>query len=340
MTLGELIEKLGGRLKKGSPETEILSVASVEKASTFDLIFATDAATVEAAIKSNASAVVLKPDAAPLEADSLRIEIVENGDPRLWFARAGRLLNPPPMALGVHPSAVVGMHVKFGNGVTISPHAVIGDSATIGEGTRVGSSAVVGVGVTLGANCRVFPGAVIYPGTTIGDRVVLHAGAVLGADGFGYVRDPLTGEHTQFPQQGTLAIEDDVEIGANSTIDRGALGETRIRRGTKIDNLVHIGHNCDIGEDVVIVALTGISGSSTVGNGAVIAGQVGIGDHAHVGPGVVLGGQSGVFSGATVKSDNPGEVLFGTPARPLKQVLREQAALARLAKAEKAPAEE
>jgi UDP-3-O-[3-hydroxymyristoyl] glucosamine N-acyltransferase len=175
---------------------------------------------------------------------------------------------------------------------------------------------------------------VIYPETRIGHHVVVHAGAVLGADGFGYVRDPETGAYTQFPQQGTLVIEDDVEIGANSTIDRGALGETRIRRGTKIDNLVHVGHNCDIGEDVILVALTGISGSSTVGKGAILAGQVGIGDHAHVGPGVILGGQSGVFNGKTVTNDGlrAGTVLYGTPARPLKQVLREQAVLARLAK--------
>jgi UDP-3-O-[3-hydroxymyristoyl] glucosamine N-acyltransferase len=188
--------------------------------------------------------------------------------------------------------------------------------------------------VRLGKFCRIYPRAVIYPGTQIGDHVVVHAGAVLGADGFGYVRDPESGAYTQFPQQGTLTIEDDVEIGANSTIDRGALGETRIRRGTKIDNLVHVGHNCDIGEDVILVALTGISGSSSVGKGAVLAGQVGIGDHAHVGPGVILGGQSGVFNGKTVSNEGlrPGTVLYGTPARPLKQVLREQAVLARLAK--------
>ena len=156
---------------------------------------------------------------------------------------------------------------------------------------------------------------------------------MLGADGFGYVRDNATGAYSQFPQQGTLVIEDDVEIGANTTIDRGALQETRIRRGTKIDNLVHVGHNCDIGEDVILVALTGISGSSTVGNGAVIAGQVGIGDHAHIGPGVILGGQAGVFNGKTLTNEDhkPGTVFFGTPARPVRQVLREQAVLTRLA---------
>ena len=180
----------------------------------------------------------------------------------------------------------------------------------IGAGTRIEAGAVIGHGVRIGEHCHIYPRAVLYPGTTLGNRVVVHAGAVLGADGFGYVRDPATGAYTQFPQQGTLVIEDDVEIGANSTIDRGALRETRIRRGTKIDNLVHVGHNCDIGEDVILVALTGISGSSTVGNGAVIAGQVGIGDHVHIGPGVILGGQAGVFSGKTVTNDGlkPGTV--------------------------------
>jgi UDP-3-O-[3-hydroxymyristoyl] glucosamine N-acyltransferase len=177
---------------------------------------------------------------------------------------------------------------------------------------------------------------VLYAGTTLGDRVIVHGGAVLGADGFGYVRDDISGAYTQFPQQGTLVIEDDVEIGANSTVDRGALRETRIRRGTKIDNLVHVGHNCDIGEDVILVALTGISGSSSVGDSAVIAGQVGIGDHVHIGPGVILGGQAGVLSGKTVTNEGlgikPGTVLWGTPARPLKQVLREQAILSRLTK--------
>ena len=129
----------------------------------------------------------------------------------------------------------------------------------------IGSGSVIGAGVRIGSNCRIYPRVVIYPGATLGDRVVVHAGAVLGADGFGYVRDRTTGEYTQFPQQGTLVIEDDVEIGANTTIDRGALEETRIARGTKLDNLIHIGHNCSIGSNVVIAAQTGISGSSAVG---------------------------------------------------------------------------
>ncbi len=235
---------------------------------------------------------------------------------------------------GIAHSAVVAPDAKVDPGVVVGPCAVIGSHARIGDGTLIGAGAVIGEGVKIGVHCHIYPRVVIYPGTTLGDRVVVHAGAVLGADGFGYVRDSVTGAYTQFPQQGTLVIEDDVEIGANSTIDRGALEETRIRRGTKIDNLVHVGHNCDIGENVILVALTGISGSSTVGKGAVLAGQVGIGDHAHVGPGVILGGQSGVFNGKTISNEGqrPGTVMFGTPARPLKQVLREQAMLAKLAK--------
>jgi UDP-3-O-[3-hydroxymyristoyl] glucosamine N-acyltransferase len=269
--------------------------------------------------------------------------VVEADQPRLWFARAAKLLRPKPHVAGIHPAAVLGVNVALGKDVTVGPGAAIADDAVIGAGTRIDAGAVVGDGVRIGEQCRVHPRAVLYPGTSLGDRVVVHAGAVLGADGFGYVRDPATGAYTQFPQQGTLVIEDDVEIGANSTIDRGALGETRIRRGTKIDNLVHVGHNCDIGEDVILVALTGISGSSTIGRGAVIAGQVGIGDHAHVGPGVILGGQAGVLSGKTVTNEGlkPGTVLWGTPARPLKQVLREQAVLGRLAKrSRKAPDKE
>jgi UDP-3-O-[3-hydroxymyristoyl] glucosamine N-acyltransferase len=186
---------------------------------------------------------------------------------------------------------------------------------------------VIGDGVTLGEGCTVLANVTIYAGTTIGDRVVVQAGAVLGSTGFGYARNAQTGEYVVFPQQGTLAIEDDVEIGANTTIDRGALGETRIGSGTKIDNLVHIAHNCVLGRNVIIAAQTGISGSSVIEDGAVLGGQVGLGEHAHVGPGVILGGGAGVLSHKKVRG--PGEVFWGRPARPLKQYLRDLARLSR-----------
>jgi UDP-3-O-[3-hydroxymyristoyl] glucosamine N-acyltransferase len=332
MTVGELIETLGGRLAQGDQEWGIDGVSSREWAAPSDVTFAEDAAAASAALASYAGLVVLRAGCVanyPAEKN-----VVETDQPRLWFARAGQLLKPILPATGVHPSAVVGEFVQLAENITIGAGAVIENYVHIGLGTRVDAGAVIGQGTQIGEFCRIYPRVVIYPGTRIGNHVVVHAGAVLGADGFGYVRDSVTGAYTQFPQQGTLVIEDEVEIGANSTIDRGALRQTRIGRGTKIDNLVHVGHNCDIGEDVILVALTGISGSSTVGNGAVIAGQVGIGDHVKIGPGVILGGQAGVFSGSKVTNEGlkPGTVLYGTPARPLRQVLREQAVLARLAK--------
>ena len=337
MQLGELLQRLGGKLVQGSPEVEVSGVNSAERAGSSEVTFAEDAAAAARALAGGAGVVVLgkMPDRATRPAQC----VVETAQPRLWFARAARLLRPAQPAGGVHPAAVVGATAKLGGNVFIGPCAVIGERAEIGGGSRIEAGAVVGEGVRIGEDCRIFPRVTIYPGTTVGHRVTVHAGAVLGGDGFGYVRDAQTGAYTQFPQQGTLVIEDDVEIGANTTIDRGALAETRIRRGAKFDNLVHVGHNCDIGEDAILVALTGISGSSTIGRGAVLAGQVGIGDHVHVGPGVVLGGQSGVFSGKTVSAEGlaPGTVLYGTPARPLRQVLREQAVLARLAKSGKKP---
>jgi UDP-3-O-[3-hydroxymyristoyl] glucosamine N-acyltransferase len=332
MTLGGLIEILGGKLVQGSADVVLAGVNSSELAGSSELVFAEDQTSLAEAAAGRAGVIVARAGIA--ESYPKDKCIVGADQPRLWFTRAAKLLKPGVAAGGVHASAVVGAGVELGREVMVGAGAIVGDGASIGTGSRIEAGAVVGECVRIGEHCRIYPRAVLYPGTTLGDRVVVHAGAVLGADGFGYVRDAASGAYTQFPQQGTLVIEDDVEIGANSTIDRGALTETRIRRGTKIDNLVHIGHNCDIGDDVIIVALTGISGSCTVGKGAVIAGQVGIGDHAHVGPGVILGGQAGVLSGKTVTNDGlkPGTVLWGTPARPLRQVLREQVVLARLAK--------
>jgi UDP-3-O-[3-hydroxymyristoyl] glucosamine N-acyltransferase len=332
MTIGELIAALGGKLAQGSLECPIAGVNSKELAGLSDVVFAEDAAEATRALNSSAGLLVVR--AGRLNEYPAGKNIVEADNPRLWFAKAGQLLKPVLPSHGVHPSTVLGESVKLGENVTIGACAVLEDHVHVGSGTRIDAGAVIGQGVRIGTDCHIYPRVVIYSGTTVGNRVILHAGVVLGADGFGYVRDAKTGAYTQFPQQGTLVIEDDVELGANVTIDRGALAETRVRRGAKFDNLVHVGHNCDVGEDAILVSLTGVSGSSTIGRGAILAGQVGIGDHAHVGDGVILGGQSGVFSGKTVTNEGlpPGTVLYGTPARPLRQVLREQAVLARLAK--------
>jgi UDP-3-O-[3-hydroxymyristoyl] glucosamine N-acyltransferase len=324
MILQELLDELGGNLAQGDVEWIVDAVSAYETASAFDLAFAESEAAVAAALKSNAGTIVLKQGMATEYPKGKCI--IETEQPKLWFAKAAKLVRKPPLSLGIAPGAVVAPDAK------VDPAVFVGSNAVVGS--RIGAGAIVGEFVKIGIECTIYPRVVIYPGVTLGDRVVVHAGAVLGADGFGYVRDTETGAYTHFPQQGKLVIEDDVEIGANSTIDRGALKETRIRKGTKMDNLVHVGHNCEVGPDAILVALTGISGSSTIGKGAVLAGQVGIGDHVHVGEGVILGGQSGVFNGKTITNEGhkPGTVMFGTPARPLKQVLREQATLSRLAK--------
>jgi UDP-3-O-[3-hydroxymyristoyl] glucosamine N-acyltransferase len=337
MTLGELVEKLGGKLLQGDPEMPILFVRSAEEANPWDLVFAEDSSSTATAFAGGASAVVLKPGCSDPSSWDPNMGVVEVDQPRLWFARAHKLLELPHTPTGIHPTAVIGPNVELGENISIGPGVVIEESASIRKGARIDAGSVIGKYARIGEDCHIYPRVTIYHGTQLGNRVVVHAGAVLGADGFGYVRDSASGAYTQFPQQSYLSIEDDVEIGANSTIDRGALKRTRIGRGTKIDNLVHIGHNCDIGEDVILVMGTGISGSSTVGSGAVLAGQVGIGDHVHIGPGIILGGQAGVFSGSKVTNEGlkPGTVLYGTPARPLRQVLREQAVLSRLAKKQK-----
>ena len=339
MTSGELIEQLGGKLVQGDAGLAVTGVNSPANARASEIVFAEDDASANEAFTSRAAAVVLKPGMGGGYAANASIVVIETDQPKLWFARAAKLLRPKIECGWIHETAVIGEGAMLGSGVTVGAHAVVGKDAVVGDETRVEAGAVIGEGVRIGAHCRIYPRVVIYPGTTIGNRVVIHAGVVLGADGFGYVRDSATGAYTQFPQQGTLVIEDDVEIGANSTVDRGALGETRIRRGAKFDNLVHVAHNCDIGEDAILVALTGISGSSTIGKGAVLAGQVGIGDHVHIGPGVILGGQAGVFSGATVTNDGlkPGTVHWGTPARPLKEYLAQLAVLSRLAKKREKP---
>jgi UDP-3-O-[3-hydroxymyristoyl] glucosamine N-acyltransferase len=292
----------------GAPvvDGEILAVSSIEAAIATSVVFAVDAVALSAALESKAGVI--------LAGKSLKMDGLEK-DVRVW-----RVADPR------HAFAMVAKRLK-GNGFEAGVHAsaVVGEGVVIGEGTSIGPGAVIGDGVRIGNDCNILARVTIYSQTTLADRVVVQAGAVLGSTGFGYVRDAETGEYLIFPQQGSLYVEDDVEVGANSTIDRGALGETRIGQGTKIDNLVHIGHNCLIGKNVIIAAQTGISGSSVVEDGAILGGQVGIGEHATVGAGVILGGGAGVLSGKKMRG--PGQVFWGRPARPLKEYLRDLARL-------------
>jgi len=312
-SIAEIAELVGASVPQGRHEVEILSVSSIEAATPNTLVFAMDAATLVIALQSTAGAILTRSALLP-DDDAKDPRILTVSDPRYGFALSARLLKSRTQASSngapcIHPTAVLGKDVRVGQGTSIGPYAVLGD------------------GVILGEQCEVLSNVTIYADTVIGDRVLVQAGAVLGATGFGYARNSVSGEYIAFPQQGTLVIENDVEIGANTTIDRGALGETRIGAGTKIDNLVHIAHNCVIGRNVVIASQTGISGSCVIEDGAVLGGQVGLGEHAYVGPGVILGGGAGVLSHKKVRG--PGQVFWGRPARPLKQYLRDLARLSR-----------
>lgn len=327
LTARQIAESIGARLI-GSGETEVTGVASLESATAEDLVFVDTEKHLTAALASPAG-LLIAPEFAASVGHGRAILITDH--PKLAFARAARLLRDGIRgAAGIHSSAVVHSSARLAPSVSIEPQAVIQETAEIREGTRIGAGCAIGAGVKIGCDCEIYPNVTIYSGTQLGDRVIVHAGAVLGSDGFGYVRDGKTGPYEKFPQVGRLIIEDDVEIGANATVDRGALDETRIRRGAKIDNLVHIGHNCQIGEDVVIAAQTGLSGSITIENGAVLGGQVGIGEHATIGEGVMLGGQGGVLPNKVLRGK--GQAFWGTPAQPLREYLKQLATLARLAK--------
>jgi UDP-3-O-[3-hydroxymyristoyl] glucosamine N-acyltransferase len=314
----------------GDETVQLTGISSVESAVAGDLVFVDDEKNLRAALESQASAVVVG-DFAAGKPNSKPLLLVTQ--PRLAFARAAQLLYPAPeRKRGIHPSAIVHPSAQLADSMTIEDYVVIGEDAHIGESTRIGAGSVISAGVSIGRNCDLDPNVTVYPGVRLGDRVIVHAGAVLGSDGFGYVRDQSTGRYEKFPQIGRLEIEDDVEIGANTTIDRGALDVTRIGRGAKIDNLVHIGHNCQIGEDVVIAAQTGLSGSITIEKNVVLGGQVGIGEHARIEEGVMLGGQGGVLPNKVLRGK--GIAFWGTPAKPVREYLKGLAVLARLARKE------
>lgn len=246
--------------------------------------------------------------------------------PKLDFSRAARLLHPRPVGRGARdPSAVVSPEAVLGEQVDLGPHAVVGAGARVGDRCILHAGVVVGEHCRIGSDCILHPRVVLYPGTELGCRVTLHAGVVLGADGFGYVFDGTS--QVKFPQAGGIVIEDDVEIGANTTVDRGSLSMTRIGRGSKIDNLVQIAHNTQIGSAVIIASQTGISGSAVIEDQVVIAGQAGFGEHIRVKKGAVIGGQAGVLPGKILPGN---QVYWGTPARPLREFKRILALLPRL----------
>ncbi|MBZ5528706.1 MAG: UDP-3-O-(3-hydroxymyristoyl)glucosamine N-acyltransferase, partial [Acidobacteriia bacterium] len=230
-----------------------------------------------------------------------------------------------PVAAGIHATAVISASAQISRAAAVGPYAVIEEDVFLGEGAQVGAHCVVGRGSWIGPAARLHPHVTLYPGVRLGARTQVHSGAVIGADGFGYAYDG--GRHWKFPQVGLVEIGEDAEIGANSTIDRGSLGDTRIGDGAKLDNLVHVAHNVEIGEHTVIAAQTGISGSSVIGHHVMLGGQVGIGEQCTIEDGASAGGQAGIVSGKTIRS---GQVVWGTPARSLEKFKEQYAWLSRL----------
>jgi UDP-3-O-[3-hydroxymyristoyl] glucosamine N-acyltransferase len=318
-TVSELAAHVGGHAF-GDGNVVIHRVASLETAGEGEIAYVEDEKFFAAASASKASCVIA-PEGADVKA-RCRIEVKK---PKLAFALIAEILHPPKKrAPEIHPSSVIAPSAKVGDRVFIGAFVCVGENSSVGDGTQIRAGAKIGDNVRLGSDCVIHPNVLLEDGVTIGDRVILHAGVVIGADGFGYVRDEHS--HHKFPQIGTVVIEEDVELGANTCIDRAALGRTRIGRGTKIDNMVHVGHNCDIGERVVIAAQTGISGSVTIEDDCIIGGQVGFGDHIRVQSGAVIGSKAGILPGKIVR---PG-VWWGIPIQPLEEYKRLNAHVRRL----------
>lgn len=321
-TAAEVARLVGGQLH-GEAELPVTGVASIEEATDGDLIFAETVRLAEAAARSRASAILISADTvASVGPHGQALIVVEN--PRAAFVTfLEELGGTEDLPAGIHHTAVIERDVRLGASVRVD--AVV----TIGAGSEVGSSVRLHEGVRIGERCRIgdgttiHPNAVLYPGVRVGRRCILHAGCVIGADGFGYV--PVGASLRKVPHLGSVDIGDDVEVGANTCIDRARTGATVIGAGTKIDNLVHVAHNVHVGRSTVIVAQVGVAGSVEIGSGVMLGGQVGIKDHVSIGDGARVGAQAGVIGDVAA-----GEVVSGYPARPHRRQMRQYAALAAL----------
>jgi UDP-3-O-[3-hydroxymyristoyl] glucosamine N-acyltransferase len=323
LTASSIAALVGGTLV-GDPDVEITAIAPLDRAGSSDLTFLALERYASQFAETRAGAALVSPALANAEG-AVRSRIIVPKPHDALLRVLPRLYREPAVAPGIHPSASVGRNAHIGAGVSIAAGAVLGDDCSIGDGTMIAANVVIGAGVEVGAKCKLFPNVVLYSGARLGDRVAIHGGAVIGSDGFGYVyRD---NAHQKIPHVGRCIVGNDVEIGANTTIDRGSISDTLIGAGTKIDNLVQIGHNVSIGRLCLIVAQAGIAGSTVIEDGAVLGGQVGTKGHITIGKGAQVAGQSGVFGDVPA-----GETWSGYPARPHKEALRAQAALLKLAK--------
>jgi UDP-3-O-[3-hydroxymyristoyl] glucosamine N-acyltransferase len=329
----ELAQRIGALCEGG--DVELTQVASFAAATPHSLVFVEHPRYLEPALASAAGAVLVPANAPPAGAGAAQTKVLLRcANPRLAFALAAAELSRATPAVGaIHRTAVVHPTANVHPTARVDALSVVGDAVVIGPRTHLGPGCIVGDGVIIGADCDLVARVVIHSGTTLGDRTTVKPGAVLGGDGFGFVPDPATGRYHKFPQIGRLEIGNDVEIGANTCIDRGALDATVIADGVKLDNLVQVGHNVHIGRNVVVASQTGISGSTVIEDGVIIGGQVGIGDHVRIEQGAILGAQCGIPSKKVLRG--PGVIFWGTPARPITEYLRELATLARLTKKKK-----
>lgn len=321
--LKEIASLVGGELV-GDPNLEIKGVANLKDAKSGDLTFALEEKFIKEAAASDAAAVIT-----PRTAQIKEKAIIRVANPRLAMAKILSLFAPQPtLPRGVHKTAVLGRDVKIGKDVSIQAFVILADGATVGNRVILYPGVYIGSEVSIGDDTIIYPNVSIYDRVSIGKRVIIHGGTVIGSDGYGFV--PVAGKYQKIPQIGKVIIEDDVEIGANVTVARATLGSTWIKRGTKIDNLVHIAHNCVIGEDCAITSLAAFAGSVTLENHVSVGGQAGFAGHIRVGEGTVVMARSGV-----TKDIPPHSVISGFPAQDHKKELEIEALIRRVAKLEK-----
>lgn len=320
LTLGDLATLVDGRLE-GDAEIPLAGVAAVDEANPSQVAFLSSKRYVRHVGDSRAGAFLVS---AELESHvSGRPRVVVTEPHRALIAILRHLQPPDEHSPGVHPTAVLGVGVALGPDVSVGPYAVLDDGVSVGEGTRIGAHVVVGKGVSIGRDCTLHPQVVLYPNTQLGDRVILHSGAVLGADGFGY--SFFDGAHQRIPHLGRTVIQDDVEIGANSAVDRGSIGDTVLEPGVKVDNLVQIAHNVRIGALSMLAGMVGIAGSTRIGKGVWMGGQVGIINHLDIGDGARL-----AVATKVMKDVPAGATMSGHPARPHREDMQRQAAAGRV----------
>ncbi len=321
LTASAIAAMVNGTLR-GDPDVIVTGVAPLDRAGPHHVTFLANAKYSALFATCGAGVTLVSPELADC-AGPTAARVVVDKPHEAMLALLASLHAEPAAASGVHPTAAVGRGAKLGDGVAIGPYVVIGDGAEIGDRTQLDAHVVIGAGVSVGPECHLYPGVTLYPGTWLAERVRVHAGVRLGSDGFGYVfRD---GAHEKIPHVGRCIVESDVEIGANTTIDRGSIDDTVIGAGTKIDNLVHIAHNVRVGRLCLIMAQVGIAGSARVEDGAILAGQAGIAGHQTIGARARVAAQAGVFGSVPA-----GETWSGYPARPHREALRAQAALFKL----------